>query len=112
MTNENDSYTSECLCTTGSGLLPLLFLSITVVGFLLFQTYSIVSDRVAVDSAISQQEKSLQEVEKVKEQVSALIRGVIEMSKKGNNGATDIIEGMKKAGITFQDDQPKDAEDK
>ena len=104
MTNQNDIYDCGCGSTTSSTL-PVFLLSIAVVGFLLFQTYSIVADRIALDTAYEQQEKPLEEVTKVKEQVSALIRGIVDLSQKGNKSATIIIDDMKKAGVTFQEDQ-------
>ncbi|MFA5041234.1 MAG: hypothetical protein WC464_06350, partial [Bdellovibrionales bacterium] len=86
-------------------LLPVFLLSIAFAGFLLFQTTLLVTDRGALHVAYSEQSKTLEQVEKVKTQASALIKGVLTLSQKGNKNAKVIVGDLKKAGVNFEDEK-------
>jgi hypothetical protein len=88
-------------------LLPVFLLSFAVVGFFVFQTTLLVSDRAAIVAAYGDQSKTLEQVEKVKAQASALAKGVFDLDKQGNKNAHFIVEELKKAGVSFQDEAPK-----
>jgi hypothetical protein len=91
-------------------LLPVMLLSIAFTGFLVFQTTLLLSDRASMITAYGEQAKTLEQVEKVRTQVSALVKGVVDLSQKGNKNAKTIVNDMKKAGINFED-QPKPGAD-
>jgi len=88
-------------------LLPVFLLSFAVVGFFVFQTTLLVTDRAAIVAAYQDQVKTLEQVEKVRTQASALAKGVFDLDKQGNKNAHFIVEELKKAGVSFQDDAPK-----
>ncbi|MFA4993919.1 MAG: hypothetical protein WC521_01245 [Bdellovibrionales bacterium] len=85
-------------------LLPVSLISFAFAGFLAFQTTLLISDRAAINTAYVEQTKTLEQVEKVRGQASALVKGVVDLDKKGNKNARFIIEELKKVGINFQDD--------
>jgi len=95
----NENYTPAKL------LLPVMLLSFAMAGFLVFQTTLLLSDRANMVTAYTEQAKTLEQVEKVRTQVSALIKGVMDLSQKGNRNAKNIVADLKKAGINFQDQQ-------
>jgi F0F1-type ATP synthase membrane subunit b/b' len=90
-------------------LLPVLLLSFAFVGFLFFQTNLLLTDRAALKTAYSEQSKTLEQVEKVRTQVSALVKGVMDLSQKGNRNAKTIVSDLKKAGVNFEDQPPPTA---
>jgi hypothetical protein len=83
-------------------LLPILLLSFSVAGILAYQTCMLVSDRVTINTAYEQQERILVQVDKVKAQASALVKGVMDLSQQGNKNAQSIVDDLKKAGINFE----------
>ena len=84
-------------------LFPVLLLSLGFVAFLSFQAWLLVSDRDALDLAYNQQNKTLEQVEKVKTQVNALAKGTLGLAKEGNKNAQGVVDQLKKAGINIQD---------
>ena len=88
-------------------LVPVFLLSFAIVGFFVFQTTLLVTDRAAIVAAYQDQAKTLEQVEKVRTQASALAKGVFDLDKQGNRNAHLIVEELKKAGVSFQDDAPK-----
>jgi hypothetical protein len=88
-------------------LLPVFLISFAVCGFFVFQTTLLVSDRAAITAAYTDQAKTLEQVEKVRAQAGALAKGVFDLDKQGNKNAHAIVEDLKKAGVSFQDDAPK-----
>lgn len=90
--------------TTTQSQLPVLILSFTLAVFLGVQTYLLASDRAVIKDSYERQSQILSQIEKTKNQTNALIKGVIDLSKADNKNAVAIIDNLKKAGITFQDD--------
>jgi len=90
-------------------LFPLSLVSFVLVVFLGFQTTLLLSDRAALQQLRMGQDKPLEQVAKVKEQVNALAVGTLKLAKGGNKNAENIIGQMKKAGIDIQDQAPPGA---
>ena len=87
-------------------LLPVLLLSLAILGSFAFQSVILVGDHKALTSAYEQQEKPLQEVEKIRTQVSALATGTLKLAQQGDKNAETIIDQLKKAGIKVVDQPP------
>ena len=87
-------------------LLPVLLLSLAVLGSFAFQSVILVGDHRALSSAYAQQEKPLQDVEKLRNQVSALATGTLKLSQQGDKNAQVIIDQLKKAGVKVVDQPP------
>jgi hypothetical protein len=72
----------------------------------------LIADRSTINSTYLQQEKPLEQVEKVNAQVNALVKRVMVLAKQGNKNAQGIIDELKKAGVNFeaspQGQQPSD----
>lgn len=99
----------NCNCdkvTPSQVLLPVLLLSLTFAVFQGFQTKMLVSDKDSLNQAYTQQDKQLEQVEKVKTQVNALAKGTLTLSEQGNKNAQAIIDMLKKAGVNVQE-QPQ-----
>ncbi len=94
-----DNYTPSRL------LMPVFLLSAAFAGFLLFQTTMLISDRAALQTAYTEQSKTLEQVEKVRSQLTALIKGVMALADKGDKNAKTIISDLKKAGVNFEDEK-------
>jgi hypothetical protein len=90
--------------TSQQAVLPILILSFCLAAFFIFQTCLIFSDRSSLNAVYEQQNAPLEQVEKVKTRVNGMIKGLLTLSKQGNKNATAIIDDLKKAGITFQDE--------
>ncbi len=84
-------------------LLPLALLSFVVVLFLCFQTTLLISDRSSLHTAREQQDKPIEQIQKIKAQVNALAVGTLKLSEQGNKDAQNIIAALKKSGINVSD---------
>lgn len=83
--------------------LPVSLICLVVTGFLGFQTSLLVSDRTSLHQAYEQQQKGVEQVEKVKAQLNTLAVGTLKLSRQGNKDAENIIIQLKKAGIDVTD---------
>ena len=84
-------------------LLPVSVLSLVLALSLGFQTSLLVKDHSALQQARTQQDKPLEQIEKIKTQASALASGTLVLAKQGNKDAQTIIEQLKKAGVNVND---------
>ena len=95
MSNEN--------VTSTQVLLPVIMISVVVFLFLAFQTVILSQDRSNFDTAITQQQPTIEQVQKVKAQLDALALGMLKLSQLGDKDAMNIIAQLKKAGVNVGD---------
>ena len=86
--------------TAGQLLFPLSLVAFVLFLLLAFQTTQIVRDREALHQARLQQDKPLEEANKVQAQLEALALGTKKLAEKGDKDAQAIIDRMKQIGIT------------
>ena len=87
-------------------LLPVLLLSLAILGSFTFQSVILFGDHSSLNAAYAQQDKPLQDVEKIRTQVSALATGTLKLAQQGDKNAQVIIDQLKKAGIKVVDQPP------
>ncbi len=83
--------------------LPVLLLSVAVVGLLGLQTWLLSADRAIYSEAYTKQDEVLANLEKAKTQSNDLVKGIVNLAKQDNRNAENIINELRKAGINFQD---------
>ena len=88
--------------TSTQVLLPVLMLSAAIVAFFAFQTSLLVTERTAQTENHAAQEKPLEQVGKLKAQITALAQGTLKLSQEGDKNATSIIEQLKAMGVDIQ----------
>ncbi len=84
-------------------LLPLTLVSCAVLGMLAFNTVQMVQSHESLKQLISKQDKPLEEVKKIENQLTALAVGTKKLADAGNSNAQGIVDAMQKAGITIND---------
>ncbi len=92
--------TKETKITAGQLIFPVSLISFVVFIMLAFQTSQLLRERDALHFAKAQQDKPLEESQKVQAQVNALAVGTKKLADQGNKGAAAIIDRMKQAGVT------------
>src|ERR1700761_3433442 len=80
-------------------LIPLTLVAFTLFLMLAFQMTQILRDREALHQAKTQQEKPLEDVQKLQAQLSALALGTKKLADGGDKNAQTIIAQLKQAGI-------------
>ena len=89
------------MTTRLAGGIALLFVVLSMLLLVGFQTVEIVHNRINLADAREAQEKPLQEVAKVRRQFAALSAGVVELAAAGNPAAKTVIEELRRDGITL-----------
>lgn len=87
-------------------LFPVSLLAFVVFIMMAFQTMQILRDREALHNAKLQQEKPIEEAQRVQAQLNALAGGTLQLAQKGDKDAQAIIDRMKQLGITVQANKP------
>ncbi len=90
-------------------LLPLLLIAFTLFLMLAFQMTQIMRDREVLHQAKTQQDKPLEDVQKLQAQLSALALGTKKLADGGDKNAQTIIAQLKQAGITVGEPAPTPA---
>ncbi len=104
MSNSKDAHVS-----TNEILFPVCLITFVVMAFLAFQTSLIMKDRDGLHDAIAQQNKPLEEANKVQTQFSALAMGTRKLAQSGDKEAAALVDRLKKAGIYFGDENQQAA---
>lgn len=86
--------------TAGQLIFPVSLIAFVVFIMLAFQTSQLLRERDALHAAKAQQDKPVEESQKVQTQLDALAVGTKKLADQGNKSAETIIERMKQAGIT------------
>jgi hypothetical protein len=81
-------------------LLPLLLVSFTLFLTLAFQMTQIMRDREALHQAKMQQDKPMEDAQKLQAQLTALALGTKKLADSGDKDAQNIIAQLKQNGIT------------
>lgn len=92
--------------TAGQLIFPVSLTAFVVFIMLAFQTSQLLRERDGLYAAKTQQDKPLQDSQKVQAQLDALATGTKKLADHGNKNAQAIIEKMKQAGITVNAPQP------
>jgi hypothetical protein len=85
--------------TAAQILLPVSLVAFVVFLFLAFQFTQIMKDRDAMHQALSQQDKPIEDVQKLQTQLKALAIGTQRLAENGDKDAKGIIDRMNKLGI-------------
>src|ERR1700677_2559226 len=83
-------------------LLPVSLIGFVVFLMLAFEFTQIMRDRNAMRQAMTQQEKPLEDVQRVQTQLNALAIGTQKLADNGDSNAKGIIDRMNKLGITVK----------
>ena len=86
--------------TTSNIMLPLVLVAFTLFLSLAFQMTQVMRDREALHQVKTQQDKPLEDVQKLQAQLSALALGTRKLADGGDPNAKAIIAQLKQAGIT------------
>jgi hypothetical protein len=82
--------------------LPLLLLALAFLGMLVFQTVEIVLDRGRIATARQNQEQSLSDGVKLRQQLATLTTRMAQLADGGNANAKAIVEQLRREGITIK----------
>src|SRR5437868_14996769 len=80
---------------------------VSLVFFLMlgFQTVELIRDRIALVDAGRGQEPTVQQSQKVRQQLDAIARGVARLGDEGDENAKAIIDDLRRQGITVNNPQ-------
>lgn len=84
-----------------SPFLPILVLALVLAGWFLFQSLQLLRERDAMQAAIANQEKQMQESKKLRDSLDAIAKGTASLADAGNPNAKLIVDELKKRGITI-----------
>lgn len=87
----------KCRCSSLS--LPIVLLSLLITGWLGSELWRTTQERGYLQQAISTQEQQIQNVEKIKAQLNALLEGTQKLASNGNVEAVKITKRLKELGI-------------
>lgn len=89
-----------------SAFIPLLILTLAVVAWSGFQLAQLLRERDALATARFNQERPMENAKKLRDALDALARQTQLLATKGNAGAKQIVDELKKRGITINPDAP------
>jgi hypothetical protein len=92
--------------TAAHVLFPLSLLAFVIFMLMAFQASQILRDRDALHAAKTQQDKPLEESQKLQTQLDALAIGTKKLAEQGDKNAQSIIDRMKQLGITVNENKP------
>lgn len=96
----------DCKLTPACLLLPVGMLAFVLFIMLAFQVSQIMRDRDSLNQVKQQQEKPLEDVQKLRAQLDAVAVGTLKLSQNGNKDAKAIIDRMKRMGIVVNSGNP------
>jgi len=88
--------------TVAQILLPVSLVAFVLFLLLAFEFTQVMRDRSAMRQAMAQQDKPVEEVQRVQTQLNALAIGTQKLADNGDSNAKGIIERMNKLGITVK----------
>ncbi len=86
--------------------LAVTLLTIALVAWFGFQTYQLVREQAALERAKASQEPTIEQAQKLRAQLDAISKKVLELAKQGNANATLIVEELAKRGVTINPTSP------
>jgi len=90
----------------GSVFLPLLLLSLAMLGWFGFQAYQLLTEREQIASARSNIEPQVQAATKLRASLDAVASGTAKLAAGGNPNARVIVDELRRRGITINPDAP------
>ena len=72
---------------------------------LIFQTVTLVSDRMALTNALAVQENNLQQSVKARQQIDAIATGIAKLAEEGDASAKAIIDDLRRQGVGLRNTQ-------
>jgi hypothetical protein len=88
--------------TNRSGIfLPLLLILITLVLWFGFQTAQLVKERGNLKTLQANQEKMLNNAQKMRAQLDAIAAGTARLAQQGNANAAQVVNALKAKGISI-----------
>ena len=89
-----------------SAFLPVLILSLVLLGWFGFQALQLRIERAAINEAMTNQEKTVNDSKKLRDSFYAIAHGAEVLADAGNSGARLVVDGLKKRGITITPNPP------
>jgi hypothetical protein len=89
-----------------SVFVPVFLLALSYLAWSVFQTTQLVTERNALQTLRSNQEKQMGESKKVRERFESLSRETQLLANRGNRSAQLIVEELRRRGITITTDAP------
>lgn len=89
-----------------SAFLPLLLLASGLVVMTGFQTMQLSREADLLEQRHAQQEGPLKEATTVRTQLEAVAKGTALLARDGNSNAVQLLEQLRRAGITVNPDAP------
>ena len=87
--------------TDGLSRLPLTLAIVSLLLFVLFQTYQVVQDRESLSELRAGQDQTLQEAIKLRQQLESLAGKTAQLALDGDEGAKNVVAEMKRQGVTM-----------
>ncbi len=88
------------------GQLPLLLIALSLVIWFSFQLYQTVKMRENLSQTLKAQEPQLQNANKIRDSLSALVTGLKRLAEQGNSNAAKVVEALAQRGIKIADQKP------
>lgn len=90
---------------TRGPFLPLLLLALAVLGWSVFQTTQLVTERGSLTAGIASQDVQVEQSKKVRERLESLATRTARVARAGNPNATLIVEELRRRGVTIKVDE-------
>ncbi len=88
------------------GFLPIALVTLSLFTWIAFQTVMLFKERTTLQSVRQNQEKTVQDSIKLRNQLDSIAKGTAALARSGNAGAKTIVEELRKRGVTIKEDAP------
>ena len=85
--------------------LQVTVITVAFLVLLIFQTVTLISDRMALANALTAQENPLQQSLKTRQQLDAIATGIVKLADEGDANARTIVEDMRRQGVALRNPQ-------
>ncbi len=89
-----------------SAWLAVTLLTIAVVAWFGFQTYQLLREQAALQTARASQEPTMEQAHKLRTQLEVVSKKILDLAHQGNAGATLIVEELARRGVTISPSPP------
>lgn len=97
---------TEPTSPSASAFLPVLLLAAAALSWNSFQLVQLLTERSSLQKAIAEQEKPMEQSQKVRKALESLAARTARLAQGGNANATIVVEELRKRGITIDLDAP------
>lgn len=101
MDDDSRPLTRSALPLGSSPFLPLLLLSIALVGWFAFQTFQLIGERKQLDALKTGQEAQIEAAARVRASLDTMAAATGRLAEGGNVNARILVEELRKRGITI-----------